>query len=179
MAQIRRMDCQIEVKSSADKFFDAFKTKAHLMPKMSSQLVSDIKLLEGDWTSVGSVRLWYYSANNKCWGDGKVKVKPIGIARFEVGVKLDSLNTFETAKELRESVDEENRTIVYKLLEGEIGNSYKNWRSILSVTPMGEGSLVKWTFEYEKLNDDVPEPVKYCDFHTTWSKDVDAYLLNS
>ncbi|GMI75184.1 MLP-like protein 31 [Hibiscus trionum] len=172
MAQIRRMDCQIEVKSSADKFFDAFKTKAHLMPKMSSQLVSDIKLLEGDWTSVGSVRLWYYSANNK------VLLAIWGWCESSVNC-FERFYTFETAKELRESVDEENRTIVYKLLEGEIGNSYKNWRSILSVTPMGEGSLVKWTFEYEKLNDDVPEPVKYCDFHTTWSKDVDAYLLNS
>lgn len=60
MAQIRRMDCKVEVKSSADKFFDAFNTKAHLMPKMSTRLISDVKLLQGDWCSLGSVRMWYY-----------------------------------------------------------------------------------------------------------------------
>ncbi|XP_039065395.1 MLP-like protein 165 [Hibiscus syriacus] len=49
----------------------------------------------------------------------------------------------------------------------------------LCVTPKGEGSLVKWTVEYEKQNDDVPKPVKYRDFYTNRSKDVDAYLLNN
>ncbi|MFQ6648578.1 hypothetical protein Gotur_020960, partial [Gossypium turneri] len=41
MAQIKRMECQLEIKSSADKFFDAYKTKAQLMPKMANQVVRD------------------------------------------------------------------------------------------------------------------------------------------
>ncbi|KAE8732896.1 hypothetical protein F3Y22_tig00001695pilonHSYRG00042 [Hibiscus syriacus] len=163
MAQIRKMDCQVEVKSSAEKIFDAFNTKAHLMPKMSSRLISDIKLLEGEWNSPGSVRLWHYVVA----GDKQLQEN------------VDEKNSTIVAKELRESVDEKNRTMVYKLLDGEIKNSYNSWKTILSVTPKGEGSLVKWTFEYEKKNDDVPEPVEYCDFHTAWAKDVDDYLLNA
>ncbi|MBA0872107.1 hypothetical protein Goshw_006971, partial [Gossypium schwendimanii] len=31
----------------------------------------------------------------------------------------------------------------------------------MSLILMGEGSLVKWTMEFEKQNDDVPDPVKY------------------
>ncbi|KAE8694172.1 Detected protein of unknown function [Hibiscus syriacus] len=150
MAQTRKIDVQVEVKSSADKFFDAFNTKAHLMPNTITQLFSGVKLLQGDWNSLGSVRLWQYVLGGK---------------------QLD-------VKETRE-VDEKTRTIVYTLMDGEIGNLYKTWKSILSVTPKGEGSLVKWTIEYEKQNDDVPDPVEYLDFYTTWCKDVDAYLLNA
>ncbi|MBA0572501.1 hypothetical protein Golob_002838 [Gossypium lobatum] len=130
MAQIKRMECQLEIKSSADKFFDAYKTKAQLMPKMANQVVRDVKLVEGNgWDSEGSV-------------------------------------------------NDKDRTLVYKLVEGEIMKAFKSWNSILNVMPMGEGSLVKWTMEFEKQNDDVPDPVKYGEFLTTWAKNVDTYLLN-
>ncbi|XP_012460638.1 kirola [Gossypium raimondii] len=151
MAQIKRMECQLEIKSSADKFFDAYKTKAQLMPKMANQVVRDVKLVEGSgWDSEGSVRQWYFVAAGK----------------------------LETCKEMMEKVNDKDRTIVYKLVEGEIMKAFKSWNSILNVMPMGEGSLVKWTMEFEKQNDDVPDPVKYGEFLTTWAKNVDTYLLN-
>ncbi|TYJ40417.1 hypothetical protein E1A91_A04G140000v1 [Gossypium mustelinum] len=140
MAQIKRMECQLEIKSSADKFFDAYKTKAQLMPKMANQVVRDVKLVEGSG-----------------W---------------------DSESKLETCKEMMEKVDDKDRTVVYKLVEGEIMKAFKSWNSILNVMPMGEGSLVKWTMEFEKQNDDVPDPVKYGEFLTTWAKNVDTYLLN-
>ncbi|MBA0782018.1 hypothetical protein Gotri_002889 [Gossypium trilobum] len=66
MDQIKRMECQVQIKSSADKFFDAYKTKAHLMLKMADQAVRDVKLLNGsDWNSEGSVRQWYMIAGGK------------------------------------------------------------------------------------------------------------------
>ncbi|MBA0572500.1 hypothetical protein Golob_002838 [Gossypium lobatum] len=151
MAQIKRMECQLEIKSSADKFFDAYKTKAQLMPKMANQVVRDVKLVEGNgWDSEGSVRQWYFVAGGK----------------------------LETCKEMMEKVNDKDRTLVYKLVEGEIMKAFKSWNSILNVMPMGEGSLVKWTMEFEKQNDDVPDPVKYGEFLTTWAKNVDTYLLN-
>ncbi|KAK8529234.1 hypothetical protein V6N13_102173 [Hibiscus sabdariffa] len=152
MAQLKRMECQFEIKSSADKFFDVYKNKAYLMPKLSSQVVTDIKLLQGDWNSEGSLRLWHIVVDG-----GKI----------------------ESVKEMFEKVDDTNRTIVYKLVGGEIMDAYKTWRSILNVMPMGEGSLVKWTMEFEKQNENIPDPVKYGEFLTVWSKNVDAYLLNA
>ncbi|KAK8529238.1 hypothetical protein V6N13_102174 [Hibiscus sabdariffa] len=59
MAQLRRTESQFEIKSSADKFFDVYKNKPYLMPKLSNQVVTDIKLLQGDWNAEGSFRLWH------------------------------------------------------------------------------------------------------------------------
>ncbi|KAK5837035.1 MLP-like protein 165 [Gossypium arboreum] len=126
MDQIKRMECQVEIKSSADKFFEAYQTKAQLMPKMANQVVRDEKLVEGsDWDSEGSVRQWFFVAG------------------------------------------------------GEIMKAFKSWKSIFNVMLTGEGSLVKWTTEFEKQNDDVPDPVRYGEFLTTWTKNVDTYLLNN
>ncbi|KAH1040226.1 hypothetical protein J1N35_041969 [Gossypium stocksii] len=69
-------------------------------------------------------------------------------------------------------------TIAHKLVEGEIIKTFKSWKSIFNVMPTGEGSLVKWTTEFEKQNDDVPDPVRYGEFLTTWTKNVHTYLLN-
>ncbi|MBA0572503.1 hypothetical protein Golob_002839 [Gossypium lobatum] len=130
MDQIKRMECQVKIKSSADKFFEAYQTKAQLMPKLANQVDRDVKLVEGSgWDSEGSV-------------------------------------------------DDKDRTIVYKLVEGEIMKAFKSWKSIFNVMPMREGSSVKWTTEFEKQNDDVPDPVRYGEFLTTWTKNVDTYLLN-
>ncbi|KAE8730092.1 MLP-like protein 34 isoform 2 [Hibiscus syriacus] len=151
MAQLQRMECQFEIKSSADKFFDVYKNKPYLMPKLSNQKVTDIKLLQGDWNSEGSFRLWH----------------------------IDVAGKTEPVKEMIEKMDDTNRTIVYKLVGGEIMNAYKTWKTILNVTSMGEGSLVKWTMEFEKQNENIPDPVKYGEFLTAWAKNVDAYLLNA
>ena len=65
MAQTRKMDCQVEIKSQADKFYDAFRTKLQLMPKISNQIIKDVKLVQGDWESLGAVRLWSFVAGGK------------------------------------------------------------------------------------------------------------------
>ncbi|KAK8508319.1 hypothetical protein V6N13_055768 [Hibiscus sabdariffa] len=151
MAQVRRMDWQIEAKSTADKFFDTYKTKSHLMPKMSNQLVTDVKLLQGDWDSVGSVKLWHYTLQGKS----------------------------VTMKETIEKIDDTNRTIVYKVLGGDCMEFYNSWNSIINVTQMGDGCLVKCTMEFEKKNDDAPDLVMYDDFFTTLIKNVDSFLLKN
>ncbi|XVF43610.1 hypothetical protein PTKIN_Ptkin02bG0053600 [Pterospermum kingtungense] len=146
MAQIRKMDCQVEIKSQADKFYHGFK-KFQQLPKICSQLFKDVKLVQGDWDSVGSVRHWSYAADGKS----------------------DIFN--ETLMD----VNDKNKTVVFKMLEGSgLGNSYKSWKTIVNVTPKGEGSLVKWTVEYEKQNESVPEPLIFIDFFTIWTNSVDA-----
>ncbi|XVF43611.1 hypothetical protein PTKIN_Ptkin02bG0053900 [Pterospermum kingtungense] len=151
MAQIRKMDVRVEIKCQADKFYHGFKTNLQQMPKICSQVFKDVKLVQGDWNSVGSVREWSFLADGKS-------------------------DFFKDTLE----VDDKNKTLVFKALEGtKLLNSYKSWNSILNVTPKGEGSLVTWTMEYEKQYDSVPEPLFYIDFFNTWTKTVDAYLLNA
>jgi hypothetical protein len=78
-----------------------------------------------------------------------------------------------------ESIDEENKSITYKVIDGEIAKNYKVFKSTAQVTPKGNGCLVKWTIEYEKAYEDVPTPNKYNDFTANMSKAVEAYLLNA
>ncbi|KAL4291613.1 hypothetical protein GQ457_14G025720 [Hibiscus cannabinus] len=151
MAQVRRMDCHVEAKSSADKFFDAYTTKPYLLPKMSDQLITDIKLLQGDWDSVASVRQWYYALEGQ------------------------SL----TVNEMIEKIDHTNQTIVYKALEGDCMEFYNRWNSIVNVTQMGDGCLVKCTIEFEKKNDDAPDLVMYDDLFTSLIKNIDDFLLKN
>lgn len=55
---------------------------------------------------------------------------------------------------------------------------YKSFQITLQVFPKdGEGSLVKWTWDYEKVSDDVPEPTKFRDLAVNITKDVDAHIV--
>lgn len=80
-------------------------------------------------------------------------------------------------KEIFEKVDEKSKTMVYKLEEGDLLNSYNSWRNIITITPVAEGSMVKWTMEFEKQNENIPDPVGYADSLIVLTKTIDAYLL--
>ncbi|GMI87640.1 MLP-like protein 31 [Hibiscus trionum] len=150
MAQIRKMERQVVIESPADKFYDAFRTKARWIPKMSNGIMTDGKLVQGDWNTVGAIRLWSYVSQGKT----------------------------EMVKELYESVDDKNKKMVFKMVEGQVLSYYKSWRTVFNIMPFGQGSLVKWSMEFEKQNDDIPDPVEYADFLVTLAKNIDAYLLN-
>jgi hypothetical protein len=94
------------------------------------------------------------------------------------------LNTHEETfydpyTEMMTGNSEENKSITYKVIDGEIAKNYKVFKSTAQVTPKGNGCLVKWTIEYEKAYEDVPTPNKYNDFTANMSKAVEAYLLNA
>lgn len=55
---------------------------------------------------------------------------------------------------------------------------YKNFTLIVSATSRGEGSIVHWTLEYEKLSEDVPEPYSMLELCVHISKDIDAHLIS-
>ncbi|KAK8508321.1 hypothetical protein V6N12_019500 [Hibiscus sabdariffa] len=84
-----------------------------------------------------------------------------------------------TLKEMIEKIDDTNRTIVYKVLGGDCMEFYNSWSSILNMTQMGDGCLVKCSIEFEKKNDAAPDLVMYNDFFTTLIKNVDAFLLKN
>lgn len=60
MAQTRKLEKQVLIKSSPEKLFDVYKNKINLMPKISPDKLRSIQVIEGDGKSVGSVRLWTY-----------------------------------------------------------------------------------------------------------------------
>ncbi|KAL5553448.1 hypothetical protein UlMin_040849 [Ulmus minor] len=151
MAQIEKLEVQAEIKSSADKFYQILRSKGHLLPTICPNLVKDVKLIKGDWETLGSVRQWTYVTGNS-----------------------------ENSKEEVEAIDEENKSITFAAVDGDITQYYKNVKATLQVTEKAQGgSSVKWTLEYEKKNENFPAPNQYLDFVSIVTKQIDAYLTNN
>ncbi|XVF85377.1 hypothetical protein PTKIN_Ptkin17bG0112800 [Pterospermum kingtungense] len=119
MAQISKVEAQTEIRLSADKFYDIFRNKIYLLPKICTQEFKDGKLLQGDWNSVGCVREWSYTAAG---------------------------NT-ETVRETIEANDDQNKAITFNMLNGDAMKYYNSYKPNINVTAAGRGSLVKWTIE--------------------------------
>ncbi|GMP93538.1 hypothetical protein CsSME_00043317 [Camellia sinensis var. sinensis] len=127
------------------------RSRAHHIPNICPEKVSGIDVHEGDWENVGSIKKWNYVLDKNA----------------------------ESLKETVESIDDENKVVTFNVVEGEIMQCYKSFKSILQVIEKGEGALVKWTIEYEKVNENAPTPDKYLDFGVGVTKDIDAHLVKA
>ncbi|MQL86226.1 hypothetical protein Taro_018757 [Colocasia esculenta] len=149
-----KLDVEVEVKSQADKFWRGIRNSADLFPDAFPDQYKSIETVEGDGKSVGSVRLIKYAQ----------------------GVPLVTF-----VKEKIESLDEPNLSVGYSVIEGELVNFYKSFKATLQVLPKngGEGAVVKWGVEYEKANDEVPEPNLIVDTAIKTFAGFDEYLLKN
>jgi len=53
-----KVEGEVEIQASADKFFHIFRKKLHHVPNISSERIHAAKVHEGDWENVGSVKHW-------------------------------------------------------------------------------------------------------------------------
>ena len=74
----------------------------------------------------------------------------------------------------RVEVDEENKTITYTALGGNLMELYKSYRFIVKAETNG---TVKFRIEYEKINEEVPPPHKYLQFSTNIFKEIEHKLV--
>ncbi|XP_015936925.1 MLP-like protein 43 [Arachis duranensis] len=155
MALTGKLSSEIGIRAPAAKFF-------HLLTKQLDHVqnvcerVHETKLHEGDdWHSVGgSVKHWTYVI------DGKVT----------------------TCKETVESIDEQNLSASYKLFDGDVSKHYKVFKLSFQVSDkekINEGATVKWTIEYEKINDDVEAPYGYMEYFDKCTKDIGSHLVKA
>ncbi|KAF3340119.1 MLP-like protein 423 [Carex littledalei] len=147
-----KSEVDVEVNSAPEKFWEAIRGSTDLFPKVFPEQYKSIDILEGDGKSVGSVRLVNYALGTP-------------------------LVTF--AKEKVEAVEEENKLVSYSVIDGEILNLYKNFKATLSITPKGEGSLIKWTLQYDKASNEVPEPEAIKEAAVKTFNGLDAYLQSN
>ena len=61
MAQINKLEANIQLKSSAEEFYNILSTQIHQIPNASSDKIHTIEVHEGDWEKDGSVKLWKYT----------------------------------------------------------------------------------------------------------------------
>ncbi|MCL7046870.1 hypothetical protein MKW94_029223 [Papaver nudicaule] len=81
-------------------------------------------------------------------------------------------------KEMVSEIDDKKRRITHNIFEGEVMNAYKKFAVILHVKPKksGKGNAVKWSVEYEKMNENSPTPLSYLDVLDKITRDLNAHL---
>ncbi|KAF7808696.1 MLP-like protein 43 [Senna tora] len=84
-------------------------------------------------------------------------------------------------KEHIEEIDNANKTILYKLFDGEFGeHKYKSGVKLkLKVVEKDEGAIVKWNHMFEKVHEAITPPLEQLDSLIKATKEVDAYLLKA
>ncbi|XP_057948961.1 MLP-like protein 423 isoform X2 [Malania oleifera] len=95
---------------------------------------------------------------------------------------LEGLPLTTVLKEKIDSIDEDNKTLCYSIIEVEESSYYKNFKAQVKVVEKGEGSLVKWECEFEKASEvaaDHHPALYYKDFAVKNFKQLDDYLLKA
>ncbi|KAF5194738.1 Mlp-like protein [Thalictrum thalictroides] len=148
---VGKLEKEMEAKSNPQKIYDMIKYTLHHLHTISPEFYKSIDILEGDGESVGSVRLWKYV--------------------------LPGTSKVMTAKEKTEVVDDENMLIVWNIFEGDHSNHFNGFVLKMQVIPKGEGSLVKYTIQYEKGNEHGPDPQQFMNMFAMCFDKLDAHLV--
>ncbi|KAK8587470.1 hypothetical protein V6N13_086455 [Hibiscus sabdariffa] len=146
-----KLENDVEIDAFPDKFIYMFTHMPHHVHHTSSERVQGCDLHEGEFGTVGSIICWRYVH------DGKAK----------------------TAKELVEAIDPEKKSITLRVLEGDVLEEYKSFVVKIQASPKsdGEGSVVHWTLEYERLHEVIGHPETLVPFFAQLTRDIDAHLL--
>ncbi|KAK8522478.1 hypothetical protein V6N13_115445 [Hibiscus sabdariffa] len=149
MACKGQLEAEVELKSPAEKVWCTIRDSTTIFPIALPNDYKSIEVLEGDGKSPGTVRLFNYAE-----GSPIVKV----------------------SKERTDSVDEATKTFVYSIIGGDLMKYYKSFVGKIVVVPKGESSLVKWSCEYEKASEEIPDPSIIKDFAIQNFVEIDHYL---
>ncbi|KAJ8770067.1 hypothetical protein K2173_010112 [Erythroxylum novogranatense] len=153
MSLLGKLEADVEIKAPADKFHEVFSCRPHHVNTMSPDKIHGVDLHQGDWGKEGTVITWNYNHD---------------------GVK-------KTAKQIVEAIDDKNNSTTFRVIDGDLMKEYKDFTAIVQATPQpsGDGSVVHWTFIYEKLNHQIPDPATLLEFAVHLSKDIDANLTQT
>nr|ACH72969.1 major latex-like protein [Panax ginseng]4REH_A Chain A, Major latex-like protein [Panax ginseng]4REI_A Chain A, Major latex-like protein [Panax ginseng]4REJ_A Chain A, Major latex-like protein [Panax ginseng] len=144
-----KLICQTGIKSDGDVFHELFGTRPHHVPNITPANIQGCDLHEGEFGKVGSVVIWNYSI------DGNAMI----------------------AKEEIVAIDEEDKSVTFKVVEGHLFEEFKSIVFSVHVDTKGEDNLVTWSIDYEKLNESVKDPTSYLDFLLSVTRDIEAHHL--
>ena len=82
-------------------------------------------------------------------------------------------------KKVMESIDEENKIVTFKVIQGNLLKEYKSFKGIVQSIPKGEATWMHRTFEYEKLNKDIPHPFKVFEYAFHLGEELDDHLIQA
>ncbi|RZC92809.1 hypothetical protein C5167_028068 [Papaver somniferum] len=156
MAEIRKLEVECKAKCSAGKFYAMMTRDALKLPKYAPQTVHKVQVFPGDGeVRVGSVYVWEYLLDDK---PSAVMTK----------VKVTA-------------VDHKNMSITFTVTEGHLKDDYTSFANTLTITPAhSDGNyncLGKWSAQYQKANEDVPDPTYFMKMLEDFTKELDTNLL--
>ncbi|KAK7405724.1 hypothetical protein VNO78_07334 [Psophocarpus tetragonolobus] len=152
MSLAGNISTEIGVHATVTKWFNLFATELHNVQNLTDRVHGAQLHLGEDWHHNESVKHWTYTI------DGKVT----------------------TCQESVESVDEENKTINYKLFGGDIEHNFKFFKLIFqAIDKENGGATIKWTIEYERIGDQVDPPYGYIEYVHKCTRDIDDNLLKA
>ncbi|XP_058735969.1 MLP-like protein 31 [Vicia villosa] len=141
---------ELGIKASTDECFNYLAKQLHEVQDHCER-VHHTKLHQGeDWHHSDTVKHWTYLI------DGKVH------------------NHYESVEE----VDEKNKMLRYNLFGGDVGEKYKVFKLTVEVIDKSDGSgAIRWTIDFEKVNETIDPPNGWMDFVTSFTRDIDAHLV--
>ncbi|KAL3510561.1 hypothetical protein ACH5RR_029962 [Cinchona calisaya] len=138
-----------EIRSPGNVFLEIFGCKKDYLPKLCPDKIPLVELVEGNLGDVGCTIRVRYSLGGK---------------------ELISRETVE-------AVDKENQSMTYNIFEGDLMKMYKTLKITFQVTSKDEKNYLKWTYIYEKVNADVPDPEALKDLASEITSIVDAHYM--
>ncbi|XP_028767193.1 MLP-like protein 34 [Neltuma alba] len=124
---VSTLEASLELQSSALKFLEIFSTKTYEIATISPDIVQSVEIVSGEW----------------------------GIAGFTFVVNYTLDGTAQVAKMEASSINLIDLSITFKVIEGDLLDVYNSFTVSLKLTPnVLSGSVLKWTFEYEKPSSD-------------------------
>ena len=61
MALVGKLETTVDIKSSAEKFFNFLSSECHVLPNVASDKVKGVDIREGEWHASGSVKHWKFN----------------------------------------------------------------------------------------------------------------------
>ncbi|KAK9671458.1 hypothetical protein RND81_12G031300 [Saponaria officinalis] len=147
-----KFEVEVDIKSCGDLFHELFKSKPHHISNITPDHIHGCEVHEGDFGLPGSVINWNYTL------EGKKCV----------------------AKEVVEAVDVANKTVRFRIIEGDLLKDFKSMTITVHVIPNKGGVTgVKWIIEFEKIVDDGPYPTGLIDFCIAVTKNIENHHLKA
>jgi len=151
MALSGKVETEVEIQAPGAKFYNIFRKQLEQVPNISNE-IHGARVHEGDWENIGSIKHWEFTVEGKKQS-AKVKI---------------------------ETIDDDNKIIIYSIFDGEVSENYKSLKAILQVIHKEHGGgIVKWAYEYEKLKEEITgaSPDSYLDLAVKVTKDIDSHLV--
>ncbi|KAG5613723.1 hypothetical protein H5410_013547 [Solanum commersonii] len=140
-----KLTASMEVNCEGHLFHDIFHMNTHHVPNITPKNINYFKIHEDETLKVGSVISWKYIE------DGKEMF----------------------AKEMIEAIDPHNKSITWKVIEGDLLELYNSFTIISSC----EHQWTTFELVYEKNTENTPEPLALLAYFIDVTKDIESHLL--